>query len=186
MAESFETPSESELLKVNLEDDVRTFLLKRLAWSRMDPAERERLEELGADIKKMRRPTFIEVSSTEELGPPGTVHTRCHIAAEGVMSHRSDDCIHLAFKCGNPEHKYRYSTFGVATVIALAKACEAAWPGSISNSILEQALENQGLPFPPPVLDPGDDEIDLDEDDEEELELLDEILDDDEDDDIVI
>lgn len=185
MHQSFNSPEDDARLKVNLEDDVRSFLLSRLPWNRMSPAERRHWQSQGIDAKVMRRPAYINVTPTAEAGPPEAVQTKCHLGAEGVMTHKGEDCVHLAFKCGNPRHKYHYSTFSVGTVIAMAKACEAAWPGTISHAILEQALSNQGLPFPPPVLDPGEDDVDLDESSEEELEFLDE-LEDDEDDDIVI
>jgi hypothetical protein len=185
MAESFELPDDKDLFKLNLEDDVRAFLLKHLPWNRMPPAQREHLRIMGVDIKKMRRPSYIAICSTDEDAPPEVKQSKCNIGAEGVMAHTDESCVHLAFKCGNPNHRFHYSTFGIDTIMALAKACEVAWPGSISGMLVQHALKKRAQEGNG-VLDPGEDEVNLDDDeeDEDDLETLDE--DDDEEDDLYI
>jgi len=158
MASSFELPDEIERLKINLEDEVRTFLLRRLIWNRMPTEQRDELRLIGVDVKRLRRPSYIAVSSESDDAPPEVEKTRCNIGAEGVMTHTDEHVVHLAFKCGNPKHPYHYSTFGPETIVALAKACEAAWPGSVSSSILPRKVE-EALQ----ILDPGEDEEELDE-----------------------
>jgi len=175
MAESYEIPDKETRLKIDLEDDVRSFLFGRLAWNRIPPEERVRLRMIGVDAKRLRRPTYLAVSSMSEEVPPGEDVGECIVGAEGVMSHRAEHVIHLAFKCGNPAHHYHYSTFGIETVRSLASACEAAWPGSISGDMLESVLADQEpVDLSPDVLDPGEDDIPfdesgLDDDDEDEL-----------------
>ena len=176
MPESFEIPDGAARLRIDLEDDVRSFLIDRLIWNRMPLEQREKLRDIGVNIKRLRRPSYIAVTSGNDHGPPGTKSTRCNIGAEGVMTHVDERVIHLAFKCGNPEHRFHYSQFDVDTVAAMAKATEEAWPGSVS----ERLINTEDEVINTPVLDPGPDEA------EEELEFLDELEDDDEDDDIVI
>ena len=174
MADSFELYDEVERLKIDLEDDVRAFLMRRLAWNRMPDEQREELRLVGADVKRLRRPSYIDVSSEDEEAPPEIKRARCNVGAEGVMTHVDEYVVHLAFKCGNPRHSYHYSTFDPRTIIALAKACEAAWPGSITQNVGPQDEA-------PLVLNPGeddDDEIDPDEIDPDEDEDEDEEADD--------
>lgn len=187
MSESFELPDEKERLKLNLEDDVRSFLLRHLPWNRMHPGQRAHLQQMGVDPKHLRRPSYIAIKQTDEAAPPEVVRTKCNIGAEGVMAHTDEDCVHLAFKCGNPQHPYHYTTLGVETVASLAMACEVAWPGSISRMLAAHILKKRGLEIQE-ILNPGDDEIDLDEEeDDDEIEgaenVADEDLEDDDDDD---
>ena len=181
MADSYEIPSDDERIKVNLEDDVRVFLMRQLLWNRMPKELQQLFQDSGADVKRLRRPTYLAISTSDDEVPLEASLTKCNIGAEGVMAHSDDPCVHLAFKCGNSQHHYRYSTFGIDTVVALAQAAEAAWPGVVSRVILAQALEARGLTMPSRSLDHDDDEeaeddeVDLgesDERDEDEYEPL--------------
>lgn len=159
-ADEPEHPEDAEGLKTNLRDDVRSFLLKRLRWNRLSEAQRGKLRRLELD-KKLRRPTYMAVESMVDDVPPDARAEGCHVGAEGVMTHTDEDCVHLAFKCGNTQHAYHYSTLGIDTIVALAKACEATWPGSISRHITmrgeTRVLESQSFD--------SEDDDDDDEDD---------------------
>lgn len=137
----FELPDESERIKTNLEDDVRLFLLSRTPWGRMHPKQREQLEGMGGDSKHLRRPSYISVCSgvdgTRDDGSP----RGCRLGAEGVMVHEDEQVIHLAFKCGNPEHQIHYTEFDPSTVGEMAKAMEAVWKGSIAGGLVRDAIK---------------------------------------------
>lgn len=156
----------------------------------MHPKQREHLQDMGVDPKHLRRPSYISVKQTDEDAPPEVVRTKCNVGAEGVMAHADEECVHLAFKCGNPKHPFHYTTFGMETVASLAMACEATWPGSISRMLAAHILKKRGMEIEE-ILDPGNDEVDLDEEDDEdedEIEegaesVTDEDLEDDDDDD---
>jgi hypothetical protein len=183
MAESFDVPDETERLQVNLEDDVRAFLLSRRSGNQMEPEKRAELLELGVDVKRLSRPSYIAVNSgCDKLGEDTDPTARgCHVGAEGVMVHEDEAVVHLAFKCGDEDHEMHYTGFMPASIIEMAKAMEAVWPGSIMGPLLEQAVKlgraetDEGAPSPyfmANSLDDDDDdeleEIDLDEEEEED------------------
>lgn len=140
MADGDENPAEAAGIKSNLCDDVRSFLLNRLAWNRLTPAQRDHLREMELD-KRMRRPHYLAVEPNVDDVPPEARAGRCHFGAEGVMAHADEGCVHLVFKCGNARHPFHYSTFGVDTIVALAKACEATWPGTITRNLERRSIE---------------------------------------------
>lgn len=149
---------DAEEVKSNLCDDVRSFLLKRLVWNRLTSSQRDHIREVRAD-KEMRRPSYLTVEASVDDVPEYAKAGCCHIGAEGVMAHADEGCVHLVFKCGNPRHPFHYSTFGVETITALAKACEATWPGTISRSVERRAEESQ---TPRTEADKEDDKLILD------------------------
>jgi len=141
MDPSFEQPDEKERLQINLEDDVRAFLLSRLLGNRLDPEQLAELVEEGVEIRQLRKPSYLYINSNCDLSedeeqPPG-----CGVGAEGVMVHEEEAVVHLAFKCGDAEHEMHYSTFMPLSVIEMAKAMESVWPGSIAGPLMHQALK---------------------------------------------
>lgn len=161
MDEPIDLPDETERLQINLEDDIRSFLVGRLAWNRMLPKKQQQLRGMGIDITRMRRPTFISVARCFDTAADEDTPNECRIGAEGVMAHEDEEVIHLAFKCGNPDHKMHYTAFDVGTVIAMARACEAAFPGSISTGLLQDAIRSGSVEVASPsVLESDDDEAD--------------------------
>ena len=150
MAESYELPDETERLQINLEDDVRAFLLSRLTGNRMDPRQRVQLQEMGVDVRKLSKPSYIAVKSgcdlPEEEDAP--IHG-CHVGAEGYMVHEDEAVVHLAFKCGDDSHDMHYSTFLPMSIVELAKAMEAVWPGSIMGPLLGGYLYSSLSPRTP-------------------------------------
>lgn len=139
-----EIPDRVQRLFVDLEDDVRSFLLQRLPWSKISDDERKRLRDLGVDVKRLRRPSFLRVTPVHDASPSGAAPSGCNVGAEGVMAHVDEHIVHLVFKCGEPDHNYHYSMFGVDTIVALAKACEGAWPGSVMEPMIKHFFESQG------------------------------------------
>jgi hypothetical protein len=165
-------PVETEEIKNNLCDDVRAFLLKRLAWNKLTPGQRDHLRQMNLS-KRARRPNYLAVETSVDDVPPLAKAGRCNFGAEGVMAHVDEDCVHLAFKCGNAQHAFHYTTFGIDTVVALAKACEATWPGTVSRH-LQQVRPTESQPQSPEeeeedklILDPGEDQEEWDDDDDD-------------------
>lgn len=140
MAESFELPDETERLQINLEDDVRSFLLSRLTGNQMDPKKRAQLQGLGVDVRRLSKPSYISIKSGCDLPEEGPVDG-CHVGAEGYMVHEDEAVVHLAFKCGDADHDMHYTTFMPMSIIELAKAMEAVWPGAIMGPLMDQAVD---------------------------------------------
>ena len=191
-----------QMVQINLEDDVRSFLIARLTGNQLTREKKAELRSMGIDVRRLCKPSYIMVHSGSDA-PPDIDPERCHIGAEGVMVHEDEEVVHLAFKCGDPEHEMHYTTYEPMTVIQLALGMEATWPGSVLGPLFEQAvkmgraeeadseaMQAFRIAFAEEVdsdLDGEDSELDLDDpdldDDEEDLKFLDE-LEDDEDDDL--
>jgi len=167
MSDQFDLPDETERLQINLEDDVRSFLMGRLVGNRMTDLKRAQLREQGIDIKRLSKPTYLAVSSCCDVRAGESVDSGCHVGAEGVMGHEDDRVIHLAFKCGDPEHNMHYTVYGLDTVVEMAKGAEAVWPGIVFGRLHEQAVRMGRIK--PPVLDPGEDDDEDTGDDEDDL-----------------
>lgn len=199
MADSFELPDEMERLQINLEDDVRSFLIARLTGNQMDPKKRAQLVEQGLDVRRLSKPSYILVKSgCDKPLEDDSVHG-CHVGAEGYMIHEDEAIVHLAFKCGDAKHEMHYTSFMPPSIVEMAKAMETVWPGSITGPLLD-LLNKLGRSQPAPRVS-GDTEInaagaekilkaienvdDDDEFDEEDLDDvdIDEDLDEDEDED---
>lgn len=170
MADSFELPDETERLQINLEDDVRSFLLSQLTGNQISPEKRAQLVEMGVDVRRLSKPSYIVVNSGCD-GPDEEDPARgCRIGAEGVMVHEDEAVIHLAFKCGEADHDMHYTTFMPISIIEMAKAMEAVWPGSIMGHLIEQAVKlgraKRG-PFPSFLMEEDADSSDEDEDEDE-------------------
>lgn len=142
MTEPFEIPEKTARLQINLEDDVRAFLLSQLVGNRLDPEQLAALETEGADLRKLSKPTYIAVKSGCDMSEDGKTSTDgCRVGAEGYMLHEDEGVVHLAFKCGDKEHEMHYTTLMPLSIVEMAKAMESVWPGSIMVPLLEQAAE---------------------------------------------
>lgn len=137
-------PDETERVKINLEDDVRSFLIGRLAGNQMPTQKKVTLKGMGVNFRRLCRPSYIAVNSGCDSDPDESARG-CHIGAEGVMVHEDEQVVHLAFKCGNADHKMHYTTFMPDTIAEMAKAMEAVWPGSISQGIVDYAFQTGRL-----------------------------------------
>lgn len=179
MADSFELPDETERLQVNLEDDVRAFLMARLTGNQMDPQTRARLIETGVDVRRLSKPSYLSVNSGCDGTSEDGSARGCRIGAEGYMIHEDEAVVHLAFKCGIASHEMHYTTFIPVSIIEMAKAMEAVWPGSVARHLYNQAVTLGRTNRPePPFFMSG--EI---EDEDEEMEFLEDLEDDDEEED---
>jgi len=131
----------TERLQINLEDDVRAFLLSRLMGNQLSPERRAHLRKLGVDVRSLSKPTYLSINSGCDEDDESADIRGCSVGAEGVMVHEAEAIIHLAFKCGDTDHEIHYTGFMPTSVIEMAKAMEAVWPGSIIGPLVEQSIE---------------------------------------------
>jgi len=143
--------------KANIEDDVRSFLLTRLPGNRIPKVNFDKLGLDAADVRALQKPSYIHVYSGCDETPPDE---ECLIGAEGVMVHREEDTVHLAFKCGDPAHQIHYTSFFPDTVVQMALAVETAWPGRLTEA-LDQMEEQRSADDIDDRDDPEDDIDDL-------------------------
>ena len=155
MADSFELPDETERLQVNLEDDVRSFLLSRLTGNQLEPKKRAQLIEMGVDVRRLSKPSYISIKSGCDMpNEEGDPEEGCYVGAEGYMIHEDEAFVHLAFKCGDAEHEMHYTRFMPLSVIEMAKAMETVWPGSLLGPLLELSVKlGRASPSPHGELD---------------------------------
>ncbi len=171
MADSFELPDETERLQVNLEDDVRAFLMARLTGNQMDPQTRARLIETGVDVRRLSKPSYLSVNSGCDGTSEDGSARGCRTGAEGVMIHEDEAAVHLAFKCGIASHEMHYTTFMPVSIIEMAKAMEAVWPGSILGPMMEQAARLKRTGPLAELLDTAESALEEDDEDSGEIEF---------------
>jgi len=180
MSESSEPLDETERLQVNLEDDVRAFLLSCLSVNQMGAKQRAKLRAMGIDIRRLSRPSYIAVDSCCLL-PGDPPEQECYVGAEGVMVHKDEPFVHLAFKCDEVSHEMHYTKLMLPSIIEMAKAMESVWPGSITRALYAQPgkmihLDAEGAERILKAINEMDDEdedfdedVDLDEDFDEDI-----------------